>query len=164
MENKFDKIIEAIVLLSMLFGVKYIFTRMEELQGDRLEYFFKTLVILAVFTVVYSMRYIIRPSYKSVLITYKKGWKISGFYSKYALKNELLYNLSYSFWVKINLLVLVLFGGISVLLRFIPRFVFSRACFYGILGTYFSMQILCWVCTAIRSRLLYHGGNEIEKS
>lgn len=104
-------IIDFLYLITIFFFLKYHIS-------DNLHSFKSCLLISLIFVGIYVIRYFFRPSYEDVVKIRNKGWKITGYYSKKALSNKNIYLDSYSFWVKINLIMLLLYCLIFIAINY----------------------------------------------
>ena len=153
-KNKFI-LIDLIMLLS-IFGItefykEYIFNTLKN-NGNSIYLVFAFSIILMI---VYIVRFFARPPYDLVKKLYGSSWKISGYYSRIALKSEKNYANSYNFWVKINLILIWIFILINLLIAFSNDFIFTTPMFFADLIAGFILSIGGWISTWIREYKYY---------
>ena len=148
-KNKFI-IIDLLMLLSV-FGItelykKYIFDTLKNNENSiYLVFAFSILLLIA-----YIVRFFARPPYELVKKLYRSSWKISGYYSRIALRSEKNYVNSYDFWVKINLMLLIIFFIINFFVALLNKFTFTTPMFFVDLIAGFSLSVIGWIITWLR--------------
>lgn len=153
-KNKFI-LIDLIMLLS-IFGIiefykEYIFDTLKN-NGNSIYLVFAFSILLLI---AYIVRFFARPPYELVKKLYRSSWKISGYYSRIALRSEKNYVKSYDFWVKINLILIGIFILINLLIALSNNFIFTTPMFFAELIAGFVLSIGGWLATWIREYKYY---------
>lgn len=148
-KNKFI-LIDLIMLLS-IFGIiefykEYIFNTLKNNENSIYLVFAFSIILL----IAYIVRYFARPPYELVKKLYRSSWKISGYYSRIALRSEKNYVNSYDFWVKINLKLLIIFFIINFFVALLNKFIFTTPMFLVDLIAGFSLSGIGWIITWLR--------------
>lgn len=148
-KNKFIMI--DLIMLLLIFGIieffkEYIFDTLKNNENTvYLVFAFSILLLTA-----YIVRFFARPPYELVKKLYGSSCKISGYYSRIALRSEKNYVNSYDFWVKINLMLLIIFFIINFFVALLNRFTFTTPMFFIDLTAGFSLSVIGWIATWIR--------------
>lgn len=140
-----------LIMLLLIFGItefykKYIFDTLKN-NGNSVYLVFAFSILLLI---AYTVRFFARPPYELVKKLYGSSWKISGYYSRIALRSEKNYINSYDFWVKINLILIGIFILINLLIAFSKDFIFTTPMFFVELMAGFVLSIVGWIATWIR--------------
>lgn len=131
----------------LIFSKDYIFTALE--TGRDLVY----LIIgsSTIFVTIYIHRYFFRPGYEDITNLKKKGWNITGYYSKKSLKDEKVYLKSYLNWVKLNLTLLL--GELIIFLAYyLVRGKLDIYEVYFHFALVLGIQIVSWIITNLREK------------
>lgn len=149
-KNKY--IVADIIFLLFTFGILYF---KKEYIMDVLKQNYNAIYlavgISAIFIVLYIIRCLFRPTYEDITSLKQKGWRITGYYSKHSLEDENVYRKSYSRWVILSLLFLVVEFGI-MLIYFAVRGKITVMELYFHVGLVISLQILSWIITLLREK------------
>lgn len=145
-----------LIMLLLIFGIiefykEYIFDTLKN-NGNAVYLVF---AFSALLLTVYIVRFFARPPYELVKKLYGSSWKISGYYSRIALRSEKNYVNFYDFWVKINLILVGIFILINLLIAFSNNFIFTTPMFFADLIGGFVLSILGWLATWIREYKYY---------
>ncbi|MCI5972494.1 MAG: hypothetical protein MRZ08_05580 [Anaerococcus sp.] len=148
-KNKFIMI--DLIMLLLIFGIiefykEYIFDTLKN-NGNSIYLVF---AFSALLLTVYIVRFFVRPPYELVKKLYGSSWKISGYYSRIALRSEKNYVDSYDFWVKINLKLLIIFFIINFFVALLNKFIFTTPMFLVDLIAGFSLSVIGWIITWLR--------------
>ena len=148
-KNKF--IVIDLIMLLLIFGIiefykEYIFNTLKN-NGNSIYLVFAFSIILLI---AYIVRFFARPPYELAKKLYGSSWKISGYYSRIALRSEKNYINSYDFWVKINLMLLIIFFIINFFVALLNKFIFTTPMFFVDLIAGFSLSVIGWIITWLR--------------
>lgn len=106
--------------------------------------------ILLAFASVYIHRFFFRPSYKDIVSLREKGWKITGYYSSYSLKNEDTYIKSYNLWIKYSLIFLLLELLVLLIVYVLNGSFLDKNMLLVHITTICVLQVLTWILTIRR--------------
>lgn len=102
------KVADAVLLLILFLTVKlfdkYAFGILKSNKDS-------ILIAIGVSLILFSLcihRFFFRPSHKEIVRLWKKGWKITGYYSRLSLSNEEIYHQSYRMWLKYSFIFLLI--------------------------------------------------------
>lgn len=145
-----------LIMLLLIFGMieffkEYIFDTLKN-NGNSIYLVFAFSILLLI---VYILRFFARPPYELVKKLYGSSWKISGYYSRIALRSEKNYANAYDFWMKINLILIGIFIFINLLIAFSNDFIFTTPMFFVELIAGFVLSIGGWIATWIREYKYY---------
>ncbi|WP_308654490.1 hypothetical protein [uncultured Anaerococcus sp.] len=148
-KNKF--IVIDLIMLLLIFGIiefykEYIFNTLKN-NGNSIYLVFAFSIILLI---AYIVRFFARPPYELAKKLYRSSWKISGYYSRIALRSEKNYLNSYDFWVKINLVLLIIFFIINFFVALLNKFTFTTPMFLVDLIAGFFLSVIGWIITWLR--------------
>ncbi|MBU5668441.1 hypothetical protein KQI68_01165 [Peptoniphilus sp. MSJ-1] len=141
-----DVIFLLILAIFLILFQDYIFGA--KMNDDNAIYFCVIVSIYFIIAYYFKRKYI--PDYDDLREFYKKGWKISGYYSKKSVENKDVYKKSYINWTNFNLIFL----SLELLIILIFYFIGYRS--YNLfrihLCAVFAIQIIGYIITLIREK------------
>lgn len=146
------KVADAVLLLILfltvkLFG-KYAFGILKSNKDS-------ILIAIGVSLILFSLcinRFFFRPSHKEIVRLWKKGWGITGYYSRLSLSNEEIYHQSYRMWLKYSFIfLLVELSGLFMVYGLNNCFLTTNMFFTHVTMSFIS-PIVAWIITRIKEK------------